>query len=143
MSNDSSSTARRLLSHSDRLFNGTLWMIAMRWGVQLLGLISIIVLARLLEKEDFGLVAMATAVIALPQALSQMDVERAVIREKTPDAGIYNTAWTIRLGQRAVVAALILATAPWITGFYDDPASSIFSMSLRWWCFFKAWKTSG
>lgn len=121
MPTDRPSAPRRLLSHSDRLFNGALWMIAMRWGVQLLGLVSIVVLARLLDKEDFGLVAMAAAAIALPEALTQVDVERAVIREKAPDKGIYNTAWTIRAGQRAIVALLLLLSAPWVAGFYEDP----------------------
>ena len=47
------------------LLQGTAWMVAMRWGMSILGLISTTVLARLLTPEDFGLVAIAGAVIGL------------------------------------------------------------------------------
>lgn len=109
-----------LTQFGDRLFQGTLWMIAMRWSVRLLGVVSITILARLLDKTDFGLVAMATAVVALPQILLDMGVEQAVIREKTPNADIYNTAWTIRLAQMLFVAVVVFVSAPWVADFYGD-----------------------
>lgn len=104
-----------------RLFGGTLWMFAMRWSGLLLSVISLTVLARLLEKADFGLVAIASAAIALPTVISDLGVEQAIIRERLPEPGIYNTAWTIRAIQMTFAAACIYLAGPWIADFYGDP----------------------
>jgi O-antigen/teichoic acid export membrane protein len=103
-----------------RLFSGTLWMFAMRWTVRLLGIVNVVVLARLLDKDDFGLVAMAGAIIALPTVLLDVGVEQAVIREQSPSRGIYNTAWTIRAMQMALVAVAIHLFGPLAASFYGD-----------------------
>ena len=66
------------------LFSGAIWMFAVRWVMRLLSVISIAVLARLLEKDDFGLVALASAVIALPAVLTDLGVEQAIIAERAP-----------------------------------------------------------
>jgi lipopolysaccharide exporter len=103
------------------LFSGTLWMFAMRWVTRLLSVISIATLARLLEKDDFGLVALASAFVALPAILTDLGVEQAIISERAPERGVYNTAWTIRAVQLAVAAGLIYLSAPWVAAFYGDP----------------------
>jgi lipopolysaccharide exporter len=103
------------------LFSGTMWMFTMRWVVRLLSVISIATLARLLEKEEFGLVALASAVVALPTVLTDLGVEQALIAERDAEPGVYNTAWTIRAIQMAIAAAVVFAGAPLIAGFYGDP----------------------
>ena len=47
-----------------KLTTGVVWMVLFRGSVRFIGVISTIILARLLTPEDFGLVAMATAVLA-------------------------------------------------------------------------------
>jgi len=95
-------------------------MFAMRWVTRFLGVVSIATLARLLEKDNFGLVALASAFVALPAILTDLGVEQAIISERVPERGIYNTAWTIRLVQLAVAACLIYVSAPWVAAFYGD-----------------------
>lgn len=41
---------------------GAAWMIAMRLSIRFLGIISTIILARILVPEDFGLIALATMI---------------------------------------------------------------------------------
>jgi lipopolysaccharide exporter len=106
------------------LFSGAIWMFAVRWVLRLLSVISIAALARLLDKSDFGLVALASAVIALPAVLTDLGVEQAIICERDPAPGIYNTAWTIRLIQLAIAAAGLYIAGPWISSFYGDPRIS-------------------
>jgi lipopolysaccharide exporter len=106
------------LTHS--LFTGAIWMFAMRWVTRLFSVASIAILARLLEKDDFGLVALASAIVALPTVLTDLGVEQAIIAERTPERGIYNTAWTIRAIQLAVAAAAIYVFSPWLSNFYGD-----------------------
>ncbi|MEQ9639610.1 MAG: oligosaccharide flippase family protein [Alphaproteobacteria bacterium] len=104
----------------EKLLAGSLWMLAARWLVRLLSLVNLVVLARLLDKDDFGIVAMATAVTALPTALVTFGMEQAIIRQHRPSEDIYNTAWTIRAIQFAVVALLIFLSAPAMTEYFGD-----------------------
>jgi len=46
------------------MLNGALWMIALRWAIRLTGLVSTVILARLLMPSDFGIVAMAMIVVS-------------------------------------------------------------------------------
>jgi lipopolysaccharide exporter len=100
---------------------GTAWMFAMRWTMRLLGIVNIAILARLLEKDDFGLVAMTSAVIALPTALMDMGLEMAIIRERHATRSLYNTAWTLRTIQMSLVAIVVWLAAPAIADFYNEP----------------------
>ena len=97
-----------------------MWTVAMRWTIRLLGVVSVSILARLLDRADFGLVAMATAASALPQVFLDLGLEIAVVREKNPQPSLYNTAWTIRFLQMACIAVLIFFTAPLVADFYGD-----------------------
>lgn len=99
---------------------GTAWTVAMRWGMRGLGLISTVVLARLLTPEDFGLVAMAMVFVALSQVLTDFGVELAVIRDKNAGSEELNTAWSIRMMQRFFVAGALAAISPLIADFYGD-----------------------
>ena len=46
------------------LARGSAWMIGMRWAIRGVGLVSTIILARLLAPDDFGVVAMAMVAVA-------------------------------------------------------------------------------
>jgi len=106
---------------ADRMLNGTMWMFGMSWLIRLLSIFSISILARLLDTEDFGLIAITSAIVALPIVLLDLGLEAAIIKDKNPSRGLYNTAWTIKIIQMSCVAVCLAASAPWIAGFYDDP----------------------
>ncbi|MDN5848807.1 MAG: oligosaccharide flippase family protein [Nitrococcus sp.] len=48
-----------------RVLGGIGWIFLVKLAVRGLGLVSVLILARLLTPEDFGLVAMATSIVAL------------------------------------------------------------------------------
>ena len=107
------------------MVRGTLWSVGMRWGVRLLGLINIAIIARILTPEDFGLVAMAMVVVALTGVLLDFGVEWALLRDKHADRDDYDTSWTIRLIQSAVIAAIVAASAPFAASYYNDERVAI------------------
>jgi len=100
---------------------GTALMVAMRWGMRLAGLVSTLVLARLLVPEDFGIVAMAATLMALLDSVLNFGVHNALIQDREAGRAEYDTAWTIRIGQAAFVAAILLAASPLAVDFYDEP----------------------
>lgn len=103
------------------VLRGTLWSVGMRWGVRLLGLVNIAVIARILTPADFGLVAMAMAVVGLTSVLLDFGVEWALLRRKHAEREDYDTCWTIRLLQGTVIAAIVAACGPLVADYYNDP----------------------
>ena len=103
------------------LIAGTAWMVAARWGIRLIGMISTVVLARLLSPADFGLVAMAMIVVGATEVLFAYGVDTALIQN--PDAGNehFDTAWTIGIIQSLLVSGLLLAVAPLAAAYFKEP----------------------
>ncbi len=100
---------------------GSVWMIAMRWGARLIGLVSTLVLARLLTPADFGIVAMAMVFVSILELASYAGVDLALIRDRNAGREHYDSAWTVQLLQAAAVGLLLLACAPFVTTLFDDP----------------------
>lgn len=110
--------SRQAAGHLGR---GAAWMVAMRWAVRLVGVVSTIILARLLAPDDFGVMAIAMLVVAFIEVLAESGQHGAIIRhsEDTPD--LYNAAWTLSVLQGVALAALILLAAPAATVLFDAP----------------------
>ena len=104
-----------------RLMSGSVWMIAMRWSMRLLGLVSTAILARLLTPEDFGLVAMAAIAVGFIEVFSQLGVELALIRHPNPQRRHYDTAWTFNLLTGVILGGLMVVVAPLAAAFFDEP----------------------
>lgn len=99
---------------------GAAWMVSARWGIGLLGLISTVILARLLKPEDFGLVAMAAVFTGIIVALSQMETDIGLIRLKDIEDDHFNTAWTISLLAGLTAAGGIILLAPIAANYYNE-----------------------
>lgn len=102
------------------VFKGALLSVAMRWTDRLVGLISTLILARLLAPEDFGIIAMASLVIGLLGVLLDLGVNVALIQNPQATQAHYDTAWTLRLIQSGITAALIFLGAPLAGDYFDD-----------------------
>lgn len=99
---------------------GAILTVSMRWIDRLLGLVSTMILARLLVVEDFGLVAMAMVIVGLLDVLLDLGVGSALIQNRGADAEDFNTAWTLRLIQSITAAALLVVSAPFVAAYYSD-----------------------
>lgn len=111
---------RALVSRSVVL-RASAWAIGGRWVVRLLGLVSTIVLARLLTPEDFGLVSMAMIVIGFTEAMLEFGVRTVLIHTDDLTREDYDTAWTMSLIQSCAGAALTAALAWPAAQYFDDP----------------------
>lgn len=108
-------------SIGQRVLTSTLWLAAWRWAARLMGIVSIVILARILLPEDFGVVATGMVVVAFFDILIDLGTDRYLIRLSKPDRQDYDTAWTLRLMVVAGASATIwLAAAPIAHFFADD-----------------------
>jgi O-antigen/teichoic acid export membrane protein len=115
-----------MISESDKtpqqnFVGGALWMIAMRWMMRLIGLVSTVILARLLTPADFGIVALALIVVGFLEILSWTAVDLALIREQKTSREHYDTAWTIQIIQGVIIAILLVIIAPYASDYFDEP----------------------
>ena len=104
-----------------RIALGAAWMIGLRLIYRLIGIISMIILARLLVPEDFGLVAMATALMALVVLFSELSVDTALVQKTDVDASDLDSAWSLQVMLAVCQAAAMAALAQPIANFYDKP----------------------
>ena len=107
--------------NSTSLAGGAVIMIAMRWTDRIVGVVSTFILARLLVPDDFGIVAMASVVVAFADVIFDLGINVALIQKKNPSQEYYNTAWTLRILQTAAVATVLVILAPFAADYYKDP----------------------
>jgi O-antigen/teichoic acid export membrane protein len=103
------------------MLRGSLWAIVMRWSLRGIGLISVLILARLLTPEDFGIVAMASITIGFIQGFSELGTSMVLIREPNPTRAHCDTAWTVQVIVGTFVATLVAALAEPAAWYFREP----------------------
>ena len=107
---------------------GAAWIAATRLGINLLGMVSTLVLARLLMPQDFGLVALATTVSAIVSSLTELSLATALVQHRDPQDHHYDTAWTLN-ALRGLLIGTVVALCAWpMTVIYGD--QRLFSLVL-------------
>lgn len=106
---------------SARIYKSALLAVAMQWSLRLVGLFSVFILARLLTPQDFGIVGLATATVALVELFSVIGLRQALLRLETPERSHLDTAWTLQLIIFSGLAMVLLGLAPIAAWFYSEP----------------------
>jgi O-antigen/teichoic acid export membrane protein len=100
---------------------GAGWMLLWRMISRALGVVSILVLARLLTPGDFGLVAIATMLVGVLDALAYVAWYDAVIRADTLNRARLDTGFTINVARGLAAGAILGLSAPLVAGYFSDP----------------------
>ncbi len=95
-----------------RFARGAGWLYAYRWLERLLDFVTVVVLARILSPDDFGLVAIAASVVTIVEGLAAFDVNKALIRLRDDSGSLYDSAWTLSLLRGVLAALVMVAVAP-------------------------------
>jgi len=103
------------------LARGAAWMISFRLLDRAVGVISMLILARALTPSDFGLVAMATALIAFVELFGAFGLDIALIQRPGASREHFDSAWTMNVLIGVSVALMLLALAWPLAWFYDEP----------------------
>jgi len=104
-----------------RIARGAAWMVGLRFADRCVGFLSTIVLARLLVPADFGLVALAMAMMAAVAVFGEFGLELALIQNQKAERHHYDTAWTLGLLRGLSATVIIALTAAPLAGFFEDP----------------------
>jgi O-antigen/teichoic acid export membrane protein len=104
-----------------QIAKGAAWMMGFKLLDKSVGLISTLVLARVLTPADFGLVAMAMAVVAMLGLMGAFGFETALIQRQNTERSHYDTAWTFNVMFGMAIAILLLLMAIPAASFYREP----------------------
>ena len=100
---------------------GAMWMVLFKLIERSIGLISTLILARILSPSDFGVIAMALSFIFFAEQLSAFSFDIALIHNQSASREHYDTAWSsnVLLGL-SITIVMFLAAYP-IAHFYKQP----------------------
>jgi polysaccharide transporter, PST family len=104
-----------------RFARGLTWTFIDNWGSQLVGIIIFVLLARLLTKVDFGLVADAMVFIGFAQIFVDQGLGDALIQRRELTRAAIDTAfWVAIVTGAALLAVGLLLTGP-IAALFGEP----------------------
>ncbi|MBN7820376.1 lipopolysaccharide biosynthesis protein [Bowmanella yangjiangensis] len=106
-------------THS-KVLSGAMLMIALRLAVKSMGMVSTIILARLLLPEDFGLIALVMSVYALLELINAFGFDVVLIQNQQATEEHYNTSWTLKVIFGFLACLMMLFAASPLADFYQD-----------------------
>lgn len=103
------------------VFSNLIWRFAERIGAQLVSFIVSIVLARLLDPEAYGIIALITVFTTILQVFVDNGLGNALIQKKDADNVDFSTVFFTNIASCAILYFLLFITSPYIGDFYDEP----------------------
>ena len=103
---------------------GFVWSFGGGVGQALLGIVSIVLLSRLLTPAEFGAAAAASLVVGLAGVLSQVGVGPALVQRKSLDDAEVSAAFVFSTGLSAVLALVLFVLTPVFNLVVGLPADS-------------------
>jgi O-antigen/teichoic acid export membrane protein len=100
------------------------WRTAQLVGVNAIFFIRVLVLARILAPDAFGLFAIALVPIGILLQGSEFGMTPALVQARAPTQRHYDVAWTIGLVRGLVITGLVVALAPWVAEFAGEPRAA-------------------
>lgn len=102
------------------ILSNMIWRFAERCGAQGVTFVVSVVLARLLEPEVYGTVALVTVFTAILQVFVDSGLGNALIQKKDADDLDFSTVFFFNLAVCLCLYALMFLTAPVIAKYYGD-----------------------
>lgn len=121
-------------SLSRKVSRGAIWVTITMICGRGLDFVSAIILARLLVPSDFGLMAIAMAIISFSQQATTTGFQSALIQRQKKPENFLNTAWTFELAKSLVLFLILFLAAPLFASFFKEPRTAailrVISLSL-------------
>jgi O-antigen/teichoic acid export membrane protein len=102
-----------------RAVGGLLWMLSGAGSQALLRLVLMLVLARLLGPEAFGIVGAALVVIHIALVFSNLGISSAIVQRAELEERHLHTAFALGLASGALITLVVELLARWIAAFFD------------------------
>ena len=108
-------------SLKDKTVKGVIWSSVERFSVQGVQFLVMLVIARLLDPKDFGLVGMLAIFLAVAQTLIDSGFSQALIRKQNRTETDNSTVFYFNIVVSALIYVLLYSIAPFVAKFYEEP----------------------
>lgn len=108
------------MSLGKKLIKGAVWNALSRFGAQGINFVALVLLTRLLNPKDFGLIAMAMVFVTILGYFSECGLKAALIQAKEVDDGDCQTVFWSTLFFSVSIYAVLFFCAAWIAFFYHE-----------------------
>jgi len=108
------------MSLKQQAVSGLKWTSVAAITAATLQLLQLLVLARLLEKEDFGLMALAMVLVGLAQLFADLGLANTLIHKKDVTREQLHTIYGINLITGICLYVLLFFAAPGVSAFYGN-----------------------
>lgn len=107
-------------SLKNKTAKGVIWSSVERFSVQGVQFLVMLVIARLLDPKDFGLVGMLAIFLAVAQSLIDSGFSQALIRKQDRTETDNSTVFYFNIVVSVLLYLILYAIAPWVADFYSE-----------------------
>lgn len=100
---------------------GSIWAIIEKFSLQIVQFVVGVILARLLEPKDYGLIALTGIFTSISAAITDGGFEKTLIQKRDLSPIQINTVFYVNIFLGALMALLLILFAPSIAGFFNAP----------------------
>ncbi|MGO4893901.1 lipopolysaccharide biosynthesis protein [Flavobacterium sp. W21_SRS_FM6] len=97
-----------------------IWSFIGKWSLRLLGIVSTLILARLLTPDDFGLIATASIITGFFELFARLGTDQYIIQKENLTKDDINTAWSLQFIVKLFVALIIVIFASTVAEFMNE-----------------------
>jgi len=109
----------------ERVIHGGIWVTSLNVVDRLLKITRLVVLARILSPDDFGILGIALLSISVIKQLSTLGLNAALIQRKQENIDPFlNTVWSVKVIRSLLIFVTLFAAAPVIAGVFSEPRAS-------------------
>lgn len=103
---------------------GARWTFVSAWGERILAVVVFAVLTRNLSPADFGVVAVAMAVVFLFNIIQDAGLPVAIVQRENLTSAHVSSALTANFVLGIIGAAIVFSAADWLASLLGDPSAS-------------------
>lgn len=105
-----------------KAIKGSIWSLVENFSLQIVQFIVSVVLARILEPKDYGLIAITGIFTSISAAITDGGFEKTVIQKKDPSQTQISTIFYMNVFLGALMTGILIALSPVIATFFKEPA---------------------
>ena len=111
----------QITPHKKQVLHAFGWKFTERIALQLANFVVLLVLARLLTPQDYGIVALVMIFVSIANTLVQSGFNTALIQKKDPQPSDFFSVLVFSFLAAFLLYGLIYFTAPYLAGYYKMP----------------------
>jgi len=106
----------------ERTVKSGIWSTLINVTDRALQLVMVVILARLLDPGDFGLLGIALLSVSVMRKFTKLGLNTALIQNEADDIDAYmDTVWVLQVARGVLIVAVGYVAAPYVAAFFGEP----------------------